>query len=112
MGDIPGAIKDFMKAVQNNPDDALSWACLIGLQKKTGRDSEAIEHEQRIRKLMENENEYNRACFEAICGNTDKALALLRIGLEKKQESKEWALHDPDLQSVRDEPRFKELVGE
>jgi len=62
-------------------------------------------------RLIQNENEYNRACFESICGNMEKALNLLKIALEKGQSSKEWVKQDPDLENLRDDPRFKEIVG-
>jgi len=62
--------------------------------------------------LIQKENEYNQACFESICGNMDKALELLEIGLEKKQSSKKWARQDPDFENLRDDSRFKALVEE
>ena len=62
--------------------------------------------------FAKDENEYNRACFESIRGNIDQALELLKIGLELRQSSKDWAKQDPDFDNIRDDPRFKELVGE
>jgi len=61
---------------------------------------------------MARESEYNRACFEAICGNVEEALALLKVALEKKQASLEWARGDPDFASIREDARFRALVGE
>jgi len=61
---------------------------------------------------MTKENEYSRACFESICGNVDEALTLLKVAFEKKQASLEWARRDPDFDFIRDDPRFKALVGE
>lgn len=52
-----------------------------------------------------------KLALEAICGNKDKALELVKIGLEKNQQSKQWARQDPDFENIRDDPRFKELVG-
>ena len=77
-----------------------------------GRNNEAEEQEKVARELIKRENEYNQACFEAICGNFDKALELLKIGLEKRQSSKDWARRDPDFENLRGDPRFKELVDE
>ena len=62
--------------------------------------------------LTVKETEYDRACFESICGNVDEALALLKVALEKKQTPFAWARRDPDLDFIRDDPRFKALVGE
>jgi hypothetical protein len=32
--------------------------------------------------------------------------------MEKGQSSKEWARQDPDFENIRNDPRFKEIVGE
>jgi hypothetical protein len=36
---------------------------------------------------------------------------LLRIALEQKQIDIEWARKDPDFDFIRDDMRFKKLVG-
>ena len=73
---------------------------------------EAKEQEKIGRELFQEDDEYDRACFEANCGNIDIALELLKVGLEKNQVTKKWAKNDPDFENIRDDPRFKELVGE
>ena len=55
--------------------------------------------------------EYEGACFESVSGNVDEALALLKTALEKRQLNLEWARRDPDLVFIRDDSRFKALVG-
>jgi hypothetical protein len=72
---------------------------------------EAAEQEKLARILMEKENDYNRACFESICGNTEEALRLLRIALEQEQAPLEWVRVDPDFDYMRDDPRFKRIIG-
>jgi len=84
----------------------------MAVLKNAGRISEAKKQEETARKLIENESEYNRACFEILCENTEKGLALLKTAFEKGQSSKEWAGQDPDFENIRDDPRFKELIGE
>ena len=76
-----------------------------------GQEKVAIEQESIARSFIDRESEYNRACFEAICGYTEEALKLLKIGIEKKQSDIEWARQDPDFDFIRDDPRFKEFVG-
>jgi len=42
----------------------------------------------------------------------DEAFTLLKIALDKGQVTKDWARKDPDLENLRADPRFWELVGE
>jgi tetratricopeptide (TPR) repeat protein len=53
---------------------------------------------------------YNTACFEARLGRTDDALEHLRRAVELEQRAAEYARGDEDFESVREDPRFKELV--
>lgn len=109
-GDKLSALKDFQKAIELNPQDTKIRISLIGLLKAMGRSDEAILQEQITRSLIQKENEYNQACLEAVSGNTDRALKLLRVALEKNESMRNWVKRDPDFAGLRDDPRFKELV--
>lgn len=61
---------------------------------------------------------YNLACTYALLGETERALEFLEIELAEnhpseasRRKQQEWAARDPDLASLRDDPRFVELVG-
>jgi tetratricopeptide (TPR) repeat protein len=54
---------------------------------------------------------YNLACFEARAGKTDEAIEHLKVAAEKDREILELARDDTDLDSLREDPRFKELVA-
>lgn len=54
---------------------------------------------------------YNLACAEARLGETDAALGHLATALEQRPSFGEQAREDEDLESLRDDPRFDELVG-
>jgi hypothetical protein len=54
---------------------------------------------------------YDRACVDALRGRTDDALAHLRESLEAQPKFKAHAAKDEDLASLRDDPRFSELVA-
>jgi hypothetical protein len=54
---------------------------------------------------------YNLACCEALAGRTDDAIGHLRLALEKAEQLRSLAKEDPDLDPIREEPAFKELVG-
>jgi tetratricopeptide (TPR) repeat protein len=54
---------------------------------------------------------YNSACFEARAGRTDDALEHLRRAVELEPRAAEYARGDDDFASVRDDPRFKEIIS-
>jgi tetratricopeptide (TPR) repeat protein len=111
-GQPKSALEAYQKAVDLDPEDALSRGSLAGLYRKLGL---VDEYEKQIgiaRELIAQETEYNRACLEAIAGNKEQALSLLSVALEKRQVQLEWVRRDPDLESLHQELRFKQLLGE
>lgn len=111
-GQLDQAVADYRLAIRIKPSDTVSGIALINLLRALGKRLEADEQEEAVRNLIVRENEYNRACCEAICGNIDKALELLGIGLEKKQATRAWARLDPDFETIRNDPRFNKIVNE
>jgi tetratricopeptide (TPR) repeat protein len=104
------AVADYQRAIGTASYHIMARTALMSALRKLGSYAEADEQETIARDLIARDTEYNRACFEATCGNTEKAFELLKIGLEKKQASIAWAELDPDLETIRSDPRFKELV--
>lgn len=89
-------------------------AALAACYRKLG-DEEEYGRQRRICRQMNIqpfEKEYNQACVEALCGNVDKALELLKVALDKKQLSPDHARRDSDFEFIREDPRFKRLVEE
>lgn len=54
---------------------------------------------------------YNVACCECLIGETTEALEHLRRAIELSDMFRDYAKGDSDLDAIRDEPAFKELVG-
>jgi tetratricopeptide (TPR) repeat protein len=56
---------------------------------------------------------YNAGCFEALAGNADAAFEHLRRAkeLDTEGQSEEYFRADSDLDPIRDDPRFQELLG-
>jgi tetratricopeptide (TPR) repeat protein len=54
---------------------------------------------------------YNLACARAIDGNGDEALALLDETIKLRPDMREKMASDKDFESLREEPRFKALLG-
>ncbi len=107
------AINAFQKVIELDPDYSLAHATLGGYYRKMGLEDLAQKHiGKAMRIIYDSENEYNRACLEAICGNVDKAIELLQVALKNKQTYVDWVLRDPDLDFIRGDPRFKQLISE
>jgi quercetin dioxygenase-like cupin family protein len=49
---------------------------------------------------------YNTACYEALAGRRDDAIAHLRQAIEVLPKAREWAAGDSDFDSIRDDPEF------
>jgi hypothetical protein len=54
---------------------------------------------------------YNVACCESLAGRTTDAIDHLRSALSRSERLRSLAATDSDLDPIRDEPAFKELVG-
>jgi len=55
---------------------------------------------------------YNAGCFESLAGNADAAFAHLRRAKElDAEEAAPYFREDSDLDALRDDPRFEELLG-
>jgi adenylate cyclase len=55
---------------------------------------------------------YNLACFEARFGDRDVAFEHLRLAAARNpDEVRGYLPHDSDLDSLRDDPRFQELLA-
>lgn len=111
LGQFDTALAAYQRSIELDPKDALSNVSLAGCYRKLGRESEAAEQIKIARDLIVKESEYNRACFESICGNVEEAIALLKVALKKNPGFCNSARHDPDFDFVRDDTRFVALVG-
>jgi quercetin dioxygenase-like cupin family protein len=55
---------------------------------------------------------YNLACCEALAGRKEDAIRHLRHALETApDQTRGWAEHDTDLDSLREEPEFRQLFA-
>lgn len=112
-GNNEEAFKTFQEVLELDPNHSLTHASLGGYYKKIGLDELAKKHIGKAMKhIYESENEYNRACMDAICGNVDNAIKLLRVALENRQTYVDWVLNDPDLDSLRGDDRFRSLISD
>jgi tetratricopeptide (TPR) repeat protein len=54
---------------------------------------------------------YNLACAESLLGRADEAIDHLGQSIAIDESFRELAQTDSDFDPIRDDPRFKELVG-
>jgi tetratricopeptide (TPR) repeat protein len=54
---------------------------------------------------------YNLACCESLAGRTDDAVEHLRRAIEVSERLRQLAREDSDFDPIRDDARFRELVG-
>jgi tetratricopeptide (TPR) repeat protein len=79
---------------------------------------EAGDHDQvveRLRELIAASPQYgllfyNLACCESLTGRRADALEHLRRAIELSEQFRDYAKEDSDLDAIRDEPAFRELV--
>jgi len=76
---------------------------------KSDRSSENIINS--VTPYINEDIEYVRACFHVAKGETDIALSFLQKGLKNQDTSRVWARKDPNFEVLREDLRFKELVG-
>ena len=54
---------------------------------------------------------YNAACFHALAGEPERAFDLLERSISTGEGFRDWIEHDADFDSLRDLPRFRELLA-
>jgi tetratricopeptide (TPR) repeat protein len=87
------------------------WAPLAPLYQA----GEYAEVAERLRAMVEASPQYallfyNLACCESLTGRTTEALDHLQHAIDMADEFRGYAKDDSDLDAIRDEPAFKELI--
>ncbi|HKY04155.1 MAG TPA: tetratricopeptide repeat protein, partial [Blastocatellia bacterium] len=100
------------KWVQLDPQNFFPAMALASVHKELENQAESAQYAAQARQLIEPDDWYNLACLESISGNTDLALEKLKEAAKKPGFNHEWAKLDPDLQWIRDDPRFSELLSQ
>jgi tetratricopeptide (TPR) repeat protein len=108
----------YNKAIEINPNYAEAYSNLGLMLSKD--ESRWIEAESAYRKAIEINPNYSRAYFNFAClrslsrkeENKDEAFEFLRKAIELDSKFKEMAKTDPDFDFIRNDPRFKEIVGD
>ncbi len=106
------AVRAFQIVLRKNPDYILAHSALAGVYHRMGLENKANHHIATALPKMNNESAYNRACFYAICGEKELAFEFLRLALGNNDTTIEWIKSDPDLDPIRTDSRYQELISE
>lgn len=109
-GNAREAIPYIQKIIEINPEDFTSYLCFASVKKGLGEFFEPSLI-TKARQLVSEADSYNMACIESICDNHDTSFEHLQKASKKEGFDPTWAWEDPDLQWIRDDPRFIEIVG-
>jgi TolB-like protein/Flp pilus assembly protein TadD len=105
------AMKLMEERLELNPDDARACNLLSSKYAKLGDRERAVQFAERSIAIDPEDPMllYNVACTYACLGMDDDAMNCLERAVDKGFGHKEWIDHDPDLRSLRDNPRFKAI---
>ena len=102
----------YRQAVALSPDDPFFYGGLISLLIQQSRRADALPFSEKMRELLRaSENWYGIAALDAILGNFGGAIEYLQRAAREANFDRQWARNDPDLSSIRNDPRFDEIVG-
>jgi non-specific serine/threonine protein kinase len=100
------------KHLEANPEDARAMYLIAGALWDLGEEAESRTFMDRALKLAPNDPSvlYNAACLFARTGEHDRCLRTLAACLQGGWGNRDWIAHDPDFDTIRDDPRFKALL--
>jgi TolB-like protein/Flp pilus assembly protein TadD len=101
------------RRLRHDPGDARALYLGAGSYAHLGERERALEYVARALELYPDElaTLYNAACMYARMGEKERALDLLDRAIAGGRGSRQWIDHDSDLDSLRADPRFQEIVG-
>jgi tetratricopeptide (TPR) repeat protein len=105
------ALTLLIKHLELNPDDANAVTMGAVCHSRLGNREEGIVWAERAVKIdpADARIQYNVACLFALAGETGRAIDCLQNAVKAGFAHLDWVEKDPDLDSLRDDPRFKSL---
>ncbi|WP_068818204.1 tetratricopeptide repeat protein [Phormidesmis priestleyi] len=108
------AIQSYDKAVDIKPDKHEAWYNRGNALSDLGRKEEAIQSYDKALQIQPDYASayYNKACCYALQGTIDLAIATLRQAITLDSDYQDMAKTDPDFDRIRNDDRFRALIGE
>ena len=106
------AIEWIEKHLEVNPDEPRPYSLGASVLVRLGEAERSKIWTQQAMTLAPNDPLvlYNAACNWALLGESDRALEELERALEAGVAVGDWIKHDPDIESLRGDPRFQAIV--
>jgi len=108
------AIQSYDKAVDIKPDYHEAWNNRGNALSALGRKEEAIQSFDQALQIQPDfaSAYYNKACCYGLQGTIDLAIATLQQAITLDSDFQEMAKTDPDFDRIRNDDRFRALIGE
>ena len=105
------SIRLMEERLELNPSDARAANLLAATYASLGDTEKAVDYAERSLAIDPDDAMllYNIACTYALIGRTDEAIGFIERAVDKGFGHKEWIDHDPDLNPLRDNPRFQTI---
>jgi len=106
------AFREVEKHVELNPDDARAYTIGAVALCRLGEREAGLAWAEKAVVIDPNDAgiQYNVACLFALEGDATRAIKSLESALKAGFAHKDWVEKDPDLDSLREDPRFKALM--
>jgi tetratricopeptide (TPR) repeat protein len=105
------AIAEFQAAVAIQPGVYESRGALARVYRDVGRREKAAAQDAIADEIVSREDKYERARLVVVRCDVEGAQALLEAGLTKGQKPPGQVRIEPEFAFIKDDPRFKALVG-
>jgi adenylate cyclase len=106
------ALKIFRRHIDLNPDDARALYLGAGSLIRADKQKEALQWAKKAVSIKPDEAAvlYNATCIYSLLGKVDEAIDFFEKAIEAGFASLEWVNNDSDLDSIRDHPRFQNIL--
>ncbi|HET6348013.1 MAG TPA: protein kinase [Candidatus Krumholzibacteria bacterium] len=107
------SIEAVKRWVRVHPEDTRAWTMGASVLAAMGEPERAARWVERALAVDADEPiiEYNAACVYVGLQRPDDAIRCLRAALGAGGVTRNWALNDPDLDPLRNDPRFQEIIN-
>jgi non-specific serine/threonine protein kinase len=106
-------IEAMKRWVKSHPDDTRAWTMGASVLAEMGEPDRSASWVARALAIDPDEAiiQYNAACVYVALGRRDDALACLEASMRGGGVAMDWIRNDPDLDPLRDDPRFVALLA-